>query len=244
MRSVSDLNLERFLVDDLDPAEQARIGSVIAADVELQRFIATRRASQEDFRNHAPAQRLPLSTPSLWTRLISFVEGLQGQGLVLAGSAACVVLFLAVAGRGPDEDSIRVRGGADEVTLAVQREGQVFIHRDQPLRAGDAVRLGAGPPGAFVVIVSVDHRGVASVLRAGVRVDADHWVPGSLVLDDSEGPERWFVATAETPIDAAALVAAIRRSGSSTASENRVTLGPAFAGVTLRSVAFEKEPRP
>ncbi len=248
MRSVSDLDLERFLVDDLDDIERTQIAAAIDHDVELQRYVTMRRAAQTRWHSTARPFVLPKTPPTLrqrWASWASSFAAWRAQGLGLAGLAACLALI--VVGRGTDVegdvDVVRSRGGGGVVTVAVQRQGQVFRWQDQPLRAGDAVRIGGVAPGSFVVVVSVDRRGVASLLTE-IRGGADGWLPGSLVLDDSEGPEQWLIATSATAFDGARFVAAASSSAAASLSSaaSPSALRAAFAQVTLHDFVFEKEP--
>lgn len=245
MRSVSDLDLERFLVDDLEPAEREFVSSAVANDVELQAFVAHRRAEQQQWRNAAPAWQPPVSLSSRLTAWFATIRtSVSATGLALSGAAAGIALLLV--GLRDEPDVIRARGGGD-VVVAVQRDGHVFRHEQQPLRSGDAVRLGGATPRSHVSVVSIDVHGVVALVLDNAVVDEDGWIAGSLVLDDSEGPERFAVAMSSQTIDAKVLVELVRTAALSSTALTELSVLPALATAhvqQLQLVGFEKEVRP
>jgi hypothetical protein len=245
MRAVSDLDLERFLVDELDATERDRVAAAIAADVELAAYVHIRRADQQAFRIAHP--RAPAPTVSLWARLRTSFPTAPALAAV-----ACAVLFVAV-GRVDDkvdeEVDEEVDGGAATgivargalpVALTVLRGGQVFRHGvGVPLRAGDAVRVEVDcPTGGFATVVGVDSRGVVSVYYDGVPVARGRApLPGSLVLDDAAGAEEWIVIVDATAPGAKRVAQALRQS----ATDAGDRLAAAFPRATIGVVRFEKE---
>lgn len=247
MRSVSDLDLERFLVDDLDPDERDRVAKAIAVDDELQAFVARRRLAQRQWQ----AQAAPWVTPFVTSRWRAWLLGLRHEfsfGSLASAVAALVLVLVGVRGNNTDQHdeaaTVRARGVGD-VVVAVQRHGHVFRYTQQPLRAGDAIRLGGAPPGAYATVIAVDVHGVASVVVQEAVVDADGWLAGSLVLDNSEGPERFVIATSSSRnIDTERLVQLVHEAATSMTDlvQLRIESLPAATGVQqLQLVSFEKE---
>ena len=254
MRAVSDLELEQFLCDDLEEADRLRVAAAIDADDVLTAHVAARREAQADFRRRRPALR-PVSSTSLtvvppalgwWARMRAAVASVA---VPAAAAAACALLFVVVDDVGTST-VIRARGH-ESAQLVVKRDGRIFRHTDQPLRAGDAVRIrlaqrteDAGHRAMLVSIVSVDVHGSVDVLLNGVGVDDDGYLQGSLLLDDSEGEERWVVVGAREAVEVGRLVSVARMVAHSTDGEavDVGVLEKSLGAVTLSVLSFEKEP--
>jgi hypothetical protein len=171
-----------------------------------------------------------------------------GAGLLIPVATS----FLAVvswrspqAPAGPDIDpDIAVKSGAGPgLLVAVRRGDRVFpVQPGEPLRPGDQIRFvleRARHP--FVMIASVDGAGQASIyvpfdgkesLAIGTNRREDRVeLPGSIIVDDSPGPERLFALLSRRPIDAASVRAALSKVGaggsSSIRSTNRLDVGAA-----------------
>lgn len=194
---VSDLDLERFLTDDLDDAERARVAAAVARDADLAAHVAERRAEQRAFallHPRAPQPATKKTTAStLWPALLTTLR----QALApLTAAAAVLAVFFVVGG---DESNVGVRGTGLVARMTVRRadgdEAVVFSYDRQPLRAGDAVRIEvelARPQRCSVF--DVDARGVATVVYDNVAVAKGKQVlPDALVLDESEGAEDLVV---------------------------------------------------
>ena len=239
MRAVADLDLERFLVDDLDDAERARVARAIDDDPALAAYVAERRASQRAFALAGPRRRpvgdlSPARDRRGWFSVGALVPALA--------AAAAVVVFATVgdvAGDGtlvPDP-TVHARGRALAVAVVVRRGDAVL--RPGPgalVRAGDAVRFETTLPApGRCSVVGADDRGPVVVheedapMPAGVAA-----LPGALVLDDAPGPERFWIACGPRAPGGAALARAWRQAG-----------GPSTAGladdVASAVVVLEKE---
>ncbi len=255
MRSVSDLDLERFLVDDLEPAHREHVAAAIAADPELQAAIAHRRLEQHEWQASASVWLPPTSIADrvrAWLGALQRSLSVSMSNLAVVGAVAGIALVVVVA-RGTNAgdgaaEAVRARGVAD-VVVAVQRDGHVFRFAQQPLRAGDAVRLGGAPPHSRATVVTVDVHGVTSLVLHDAVVDGDGWLAGSLILDDSEGPERFVIATssAAVSVNATRLVQLVHDAATSTVGLSQLRAGPALAAANVQQVQqvrFEKEARP
>jgi hypothetical protein len=252
MRAVSDLDLERFLVGELSGAEQARVAAAIAADDELQRHVAARRASQAAFAVKRP--RLALPPPTVAERLRSAWRAWFAGAAAAAAVGAALLLWMPgrpVVGDEPPigiAAGVRARGTAAPV-LIVKRGDRVFRFQGEPLRAGDAVRLEVSVAEASdVVLYVVDaHGAVSALLERPERVAAGVSVlPGSFVLDDAVGPEQWLLAARPTGGFAreapATLVPALAVAFASGAPSMPALQDLLHAEVSV--IAFEKEPPP
>lgn len=198
MSRISDLELERFLTDDLDDSARARVAAAVAVDADLAAVVAERRAEQRAFFIQHP--RAPVPPVSMRARLSSWSR-LRLAAAPLAAAAAAVVAFVVVTPDAPRDDAgVRARGAALSARLLVQRAASdrppvVFAHQGEPLRAGDAVRVEVDlARAARCAVVGVDARGVRALHYDDVAVDAGLQVlPEALVLDDSTGPEELVV---------------------------------------------------
>lgn len=212
MTRVTDLDLERFLVDDLDDTDRERVAAAIAANPALAAHVAARRTEQQAFFARRPLlapapQELASATPPP-SRF-----SLQGLGAwavwlrrALLAAPAVVVVGLVVLRA--DAPGVAVRGAALSARLVVRRDAQVFRHAGEPLRAGDAVRIEvdlAAP--ALCSVIGVDVKGAALVHYDNVGLGAGSSVfPDALVLDAAEGAEDLIVVCDGGAIDVDAIV--------------------------------------
>jgi hypothetical protein len=101
----------------------------------------------------------------------------------------------------------------------------------------------------YAVIASVDSAGRTTVyhpfggkesapLAAGPRVE----LPGSIVLDDSRGPERVFAVMSARPFPTDTVVDALRKVASQGTAAIRGTARLPLEATTQQSILFEKSP--
>ena len=121
------------------------------------------------------------------------------------------------------------------------------------LRPGDQLRFEVAPAGAhFLLVGSVDGAGHASIYvpfegSASVAIPPDqiYVSPGSVILDDSPGPERVFVWATEAPLSAATASAALSALGNQGAAAIRTTaklpLDPPVPPLGQTSFLWEKD---
>jgi hypothetical protein len=179
-----------------------------------------------------------------------------------AALAAGLLFFFGKPGArlGPGDPDILTKGGGASAAIFGQRDGGVFaVHEGERLRAGDAIRFVVAPGGlGYVIVGSADGAGHGTVYypsdgataSAAVAPDAKSELPGAVVLDDAPGPERVFVLFSRTPLDAAAVTAALSdlaRRGTAAIRATRTLPLPAAASaapaaaVTQWSLCFEKQ---
>lgn len=194
----SDLDLERFLTDDLDDEARARVARAIDADADLAAHVAARRAEQRAFFILHPRAPTPAS---LSLRASTWASSLRQALAPLAACAAVLVLFVSLDGAAPQT---RTRGDALSARLLVRRgagnDAVVFALAGQPLRAGDAVRIEVDlAAAARCSVIGIDNHGTRTLhydrvaVLAGTQVLAD-----ALVLDGSSGVEDWVVVCGES----------------------------------------------
>ena len=132
---------------------------------------------------------------------------------------------------------VRVKGMSP--TLVAHRVGgerSGRLQSGQEAMAGDRIQLGAlGAAGRYAVVVSIDGRGQATLHhpQSGGAMpvpESPFPLPSSFELDDAPGYERFFLVTAETPLDAEAVVRSARAlAGSGQATEGGLSGLPAGA---------------
>ncbi len=249
MTRVTDLDLERFLVDDLDDADRERVAAAVAADPALAANVAARRTEQHAFFARRPLLA-PATSPALDEEFASATKpqsrfSLRGltawtvwlRRLLLAVPTVVVVGLVVV--RSADAPGVAVRGTALSARLVVRRDAQVFRHAGEPLRAGDAVRIEvdlAAP--ALCSVIGVDVKGASLVHYDNVAFGVGSSVfPDALVLDAAEGAEDLIVACDEGAIAVNAIVGGV-------AVVNIDAVARRAPQARLTVLSFVKEPAP
>lgn len=204
---VSRFDVERLAVGELTGADKARVEAAVKADPALQAFFDDVVAADKAFLfEHPPAAFFAAArpAPSLADKLRAFLTAPQLVASLCAAAAVAVIVQAPI-GEGPRE---RSKGGAETPTvgffvLEKDSAGDVarLGHAGDALRAGDKIQLAVKDVDKVViVVVGVDGSGVVSVYaREAVSTTAKgpstkaRLLPASLVLDDTTGPERFFV---------------------------------------------------
>lgn len=153
-------------------------------------------------------RRAAAAPPSPWRRLLP----------VLAACVPVLALLVLVPRLLPHESGVTFKGGQFRVVSAREGGEPQPLDNDSTVRAGDALRFAyeATEPGHLLVL-ELDGRGVASVFHpfggtasAPLPALQRDFLPGSVVLDDSPGPE-WIVAVfSPRPLEAAPLLAQLK----------------------------------
>jgi hypothetical protein len=131
----------------------------------------------------------------------------------LSGAGA-VLLFQRVEFGARPEVEHQVKGSADLLVYARSAERITLLDRfNRGVQPGTEVRFiltGVPEEHTHVMIVSVDARGTAAVYypyegkSSAALPGPGRWeIPGSIVLDDTLGPERVFALFSKKPLDAA-----------------------------------------
>jgi hypothetical protein len=147
-----------------------------------------------------------------------------GVGLLVPVAATFLVVL---SGRGPRppevaEPEFGVKGGPG-LLVAARRGSRVFpVSAKEPLRAGDQIRFvldSVRHP--FLMIASVDGAGHANIYvpyegKESLAVEAKGQqsrieIPGSIIIDETPGPERLFAFLSQRPIEAAKVRAALAK---------------------------------
>jgi hypothetical protein len=241
---LSDLELD-WLVLGGDELAARRGGAHLAACASCRARAETLRES----RDHFTARVLPRTLPALRAR--TRAPGWWRRTWLVApalAAAAALVLMLRVGDRPPPDDDLRAKGGPS-LQIVARRGDQTFRVVDgATLAAGDAVRfVVAAPRDGHLMIASIDGRGVASLyhpaggdrsapLPAGARVE----LPGSIVLDDAPGPERFVALWSAASLPAAPVLAALTAIGAGGPDAIRAAPPLAVGADAERSLVIEK----
>ena len=176
------------------------------------------RESLRKLRAEFSAEVLPRTVERIRDRIESKERSLFARPTVFApllASAAALVLWVASGRPGlrgaEGDDDVRAKG-ASALQIVARQQGRLTTLDDQhrTLSPGDEVRFVVTAPDRdrpFLLIASVDGAGKTSIyfpyegIESG-RVDhPGRWeVPGSIVLDDSRGPERVFALFSKEPL--------------------------------------------
>jgi hypothetical protein len=231
--SVSDFDLERFVIDDVTADERRRIAGLLATDPELARRIAAlrcdnaatlalhppRRVEAEVLRRTSSSSSSSSSSSLFWSparwRVVATTTG-------LAACAAVVLLAPRSVEHASGPTSERVKGeGQHLFATHVDGDRQQPITTGSTLPAGAVVQLGvAGLDGHFGVVVSLDGRGAVTLHAPEHGEHSIAWPattePGdvaslssSFTLDDAPSFERFVLVSAPSPFPVAAVVDAL-----------------------------------
>jgi len=172
-------------------------------------------------------------------------------------SAAAFAIWAAVRtpgqpGRLTGDDGLQTKGKA-ELQLVARHDGRVTtVDRSNPnLRPGDELRFvvtATDPEAPYILIVSVDGAGRPNVYHpyngaTSARIDhPGRWeVPGSIVLDESSGPERIFALFSKEPLQASIVTQSLAAIGKRGWEAIRTTERLDIAGIDQSSFVIEKQ---
>lgn len=228
-REVSDWQLERYRLGELEGAESAHVEAELCRDRATHERLERLRADDERIlREHPPRAVGAALRERLSAADRPRTPPRQGRALAawLGTAAAVLVAATLLVGRVP-RPATRLKGL--EPGLLVFRQGTQGADRLAPgayVRAADVVQVAYQAAGKrYGVIVSLDGRGrvtrhlpragaEAAALRSGAPVP----LPDAYRLDDAPAFERFFFVTSEAPFAVEDVARAARRLGSSAAS--------------------------
>lgn len=230
---LSSLALDQLVVGQLEPVrrEEARVHLVGCARCRARE--ASLQAERVRFAEQAPRRRRPVPAGRLRPAI--------AMGVGLLAAAAAVLLM----GRPPRDragrtlDATRAKGGL-RLEVYVKHGDQVLPARGTVLRPGDAIRFAyAGVDGGYIAVLGRDGAGAVSLYypaadRAAPAARAEEEeevLPGSIVLDDSPGPETIHLVHCDAPVSVATLTGALDRAG-----------GLRAAGCAVERLILDKRP--
>jgi len=207
-RAFTDLELERFLSEDLPAPRMAEIeAKATAADrtrleelrTENQAFLAGVDVAAEVRAIGRRMEKMEKAAPAP-RRMASWWRWIFAGGALAAAAAA--LLLIVRRDDKPTEDDIGIKGG--DVTLIIHTEGRRLASGDT-VQAGEKIRfeISAGRRG-YVAIVGIDGAGAQTVYfpfngtqPAPVDPTVEKILPGAVKLDATPGDERFYALYSE-----------------------------------------------
>jgi hypothetical protein len=241
-RTIPELLLERYRLDELPDAARAAIAREAAADPELQaRLDALDRSDAAIREQYAPSVLVPRVRRRA-TRRVMMLAG--------ALSTAVLALIVAIPRLTVQPDDTRIKEGGP--SLAVYRRTSAGSERlidGDVTRPGDLLRIGYASGGReYGIILSIDGAGAVTLHLPPSGDRAVHLEPGGIRLLDSSyeldaAPriERFYFVTGKRPFEVAPVLAAARHAGG---APNALPLPAGLEQVTFAvQKAVQKEVR-
>lgn len=211
--------LRRFLSAELSPVESARMEAHIRSCEECRTRTRRIEREEDEFRRSTDVAKEsaeillrlerrgapPLA--ALWDRLIASVRSEALRPALVGAIVLLLVVPIAVSNR---DARIREKGSSS-VTLEmfVNDSGRPRRAADgEVLREGDQIQFRYRASGRrYLFVVSVTSKGELSPLypdrpaeSVPVTPDGTHVLEGSIILDESRGPERIFAFFSDAPL--------------------------------------------
>jgi hypothetical protein len=218
----SCLLLDAWTLDAASPDERGLLRAHLQACVRCREQLAAVRNDEQLFTREMLDRSLPkvLARARLqrWARLVSLSFPPALAAVVVLGLPRMRAPALPAP---PTASEFTLKGGPALEVVARRGERMFAVVQGARLKAGDALRFVVEPAALpYLLIGSIDGSGQASVYypyrggasgRPGVGPRVE--LPGSIVLDDSPGPERLFALFSAQPLDAATVTQALRHLG-------------------------------
>jgi hypothetical protein len=228
--SLPDWLVERAALDELTPENRARLDG--ADPRELADKIAALRADNDaELAGYPPGPAIAqIESRLAHTRRHTDQRRRRRWSLIgMATTAAAALVIVLVVSRPGEPDIIAPAGHGDDVRvkgaarlLAFRQAGDHAepLEPDATVRAGDVIQLryNAGGHG-YGVIASLDGAGVVTLhypvnesapAEATAVSPKTTSLPNAYALDDAPGFERFFIITADEPIDLGLCMASLR----------------------------------
>lgn len=221
---IPDIVLERYRLNELPPADAARIANRAAADAQLRKRLDELDRSDEALREPIDRMRSHLAAhpaPAQQRSVAWPIPAAVAISAILAG-----VVWQTRSPVTPprhDEGGDRIKGNAASglPALAVYRrtaEGSEQLADGAVAHAGDLIRVGYRAAGRqFGVIVSIDGGGAVTMhlpptgeRAVPLKGDAVVLLDQAYELDDAPRWERFYFVAGESAFDAAPVVQAAR----------------------------------
>ena len=202
---VSNLALDRYLLDELAPHERDRLTAHLGTCHTCSEVHASLAADRERFDSDAPVASLAADALARWTQrprggLGVWVRRLALPVLALGVGAAGLVLWT---------PANRTKGGfsLSPYVLHPERASTGSLHSGEPLHPGDRLQFRYnGPRGGYLAVVAVDERGAISVYYpagpTAAAVDAGREVElrSAVELDGTLGREVVLGVRCDQPV--------------------------------------------
>ena len=241
-RTIPDLVLERYRLNELPDSTRAVVEGAAAADASVRaRLDALAQSDAEIRASYAPDVLVRARRPRRATR----------RALVLAGalSAAVLALVMAIPRLTVVPDDTRIKGAvAGRPALAVYRRtanGSERLADGDLARPGDLLRIGYASAGrAYGMILSIDGKGAVTLHLPPAGDGAATLAPGGITLldssyelDDAPRIERFYFIMGPRPFAVEPVLAIARHAAGAPGAL------PLPAGLEQVTFAVQKEVR-
>lgn len=214
MTTLPDWLVERAAVDEVPSASRARLEQAVPGEL-AARVVELREQDARELAAYPPG-------PAVATIEARLRRGPRRRRLwlaPLAAAAGLAVIALVVVPREPEQqtETTRVKGAARLLAYRQAGDQAERLDPDAVVRAGEVIQLRYNTGGArHGVIASIDGGGGVT-LHFPATADAPTEVepgtrtlPDAFALDDAPRFERFFLVTANEPIDVARTLEALR----------------------------------
>jgi hypothetical protein len=248
-KHLSSFTLERLRMAALDQKSAEAARGHLAGCVRCRGFDEALGRDHREFQQDIG----PRMAPVLRTRLSRVAVRSRRREWAVVASAGLSLLLIVGLGlirKRPEVSDVVAKGGP-QLTMFVRRGDAVRPVRDgDRLRAGDALRFRINPGAAsYVVIASLDGSGrstsyvpVGGALSVAVKSGAWWEAPGSIILDDTPGPERIFAIFSERPLPVAQVDQALATVARGGVAAVRTTVRLNLEAVDQATLLIEKVP--
>jgi hypothetical protein len=206
---------------------------------------------------HFAREVLPRTGPRLRARMEERERSWARRSWLVAGLVPAAALALLLVVRPGPRDPAPYRGekgGSSSFRVVGYRDGRAFpVRSGTELNPGDDIRFLVTTRLPYLLIASIDGRGQAKVYvpydgtgSAAVRAGQPLQLPdnNSIELDAAPGPERIFALFSRRPLEAAPVLAALKKLGARGPQEIRSTESLALAAADEQLTALLEKAQP
>ena len=212
---ISTLDLNRYRYGELDREQHAAVDAHVEACARCARRLSTQQANRVEFvarpvpqaianADHTPAPAAANNTRHL-SRVLSMV-------LMAAAAALLWVAVPSAPLAGSSGDTILLRGDLPDLELWLESDrGPRPLRAGERLHSGDTVQMLFRPRGArWITLVGRDGTDAIEVWGTTEPM-GNHLQPApfALTLDDSPGPQQFFLLASDGPLDRATIREAV-----------------------------------
>ena len=224
---ISDITLERFLLEELPDTEMIRVKAVLDQfPEEMERLLKLEESNREILERY-PVRKTAAQIESRYeekkAEKISLSDWLKQAFSARMNLAAPVLALLLLAVvlpvgykmmQNPSQD-IRLKGSRPGLFF-YRKSGQetVLLQDSAKLKENDVLQIGYFASGkAYGMILSIDGRGGVTLhfpesvnSRGQLNPQKENYLPSAYQLDDAPGFEKFFFITADKPFDIPAVM--------------------------------------
>ena len=209
---LSNLALDQLVIGELEPARREGARSHVAGCDRCRARVDALEAERARFADEAPPRRRAAPIGKLRPAI--------AVGVGLLAAAAAVVVLVGRREPGVPPGTTRAKGSL-RLEVYVKQGDHVLPARGAVLRPGDAIRFAyAGVDAGYLAVLGRDGGGAVSLYypaadRAAPAAPAEEEqvLPGSIVLDDSPGPETIYLVHCDAPVPVATLTGSLDEGG-------------------------------